>query len=131
MNKIIKSIIFISILVLFISCSNASKKSNDYAGVWRGDLGNIIGMAMTVNDDNTISLPIGSSPVIVSNVQVKNNQYIIENYSFKPETDGAMEASNFTITMTITFENSTNCTIKGSMNYGAEDIIIDNTMIKK
>ena len=58
-------------------------------------------------------------------------QYIIENYSFKPETDGAMEASNFTITMTITFESVTNCTIKGSMNYGAEDIIINNTMVKK
>ncbi|WP_028330181.1 hypothetical protein [Brachyspira alvinipulli] len=64
-------------------------------------------------------MPIGSSPVI----QVKNNQYIIEDYSFKPETDGVMEA--------ITFESITNCTIKGSMNYGAEDIIIDNTMIKK
>lgn len=58
-------------------------------------------------------------------------QYIIEDYSFKPETDGAMEASNFTITMTITFESVTNCTINGIMNYGAEDIIINNTMVKK
>ena len=55
----------------------------------------------------------------------------IEDYSFKPETDGAMEASNFTITMTITFESVTNCTINGIMNYGAEDIIINNTMVKK
>ena len=42
-----------------------------------------------------------------------------------------MEASNFTITMTITFESVTNCTINGIMNYGAEDIIINNTMVKK
>ena len=117
------------LLMLLISCTKSN--ANKYAGVWVGDLGNIIGMAMTVNDENTVSLPIGSKPVIISNVQVKNNQYIIENYSFKPETDGAMEASNFTITMTITFESVTNCYIKGIMNYGAEDIIIDNNMIKK
>ncbi|MEI0603608.1 hypothetical protein R4K55_05245 [Brachyspira alvinipulli] len=117
------------LLMLLISCTKSN--ANKYAGVWIGDLGNIIGMAMTVNDDNTVSLPIGSSPVIISNVQVKNNQYIIEDYSFKPETDGAMEASNFTITMTITFESVTNCTINGIMNYGAEDIIINNTMVKK
>lgn len=60
------------LLMLLISCTKSN--ANKYAGVWVGDLGNIIGMAMTVNDENTVSLPIGSSPVIISNVQAIYNR---------------------------------------------------------
>ncbi|WP_156920163.1 hypothetical protein [Brachyspira alvinipulli] len=44
--------IFLAFLLLILFISYSKSNTNKYAGVWVGDLGNIIGMAMTVNDDN-------------------------------------------------------------------------------